>query len=181
MLKDRNLEIDGGILLRDREIEMLVTAWYPHVFFKLSFGTQDKISSTLKPIPHLEKNKNLLSKTGRQKLRKHLAFYGEVLDYKLMRHVPYRILRPFFAAETRGMPDQRVNREVSKLAAEQFYERRPFFRFDDSVDPRANSSKSDHLPPEIYIDHLAETQCDALSIARDIFSDEKWKEEVAPY
>ena len=40
-----------GISLRDIEIEMLVTAWYPHVFFfKLSFGTQDKISSALQLI-----------------------------------------------------------------------------------------------------------------------------------
>ena len=132
LIKDRNFEIDDGILLRDIEIEMLVTAWYPHVFFKLSFGTQDQISSALQLIPPIDNDQNLLSKTGRNNLRKHLAFYGEILDYKLMRYVLNRILRPFFATETRGMPDQRVNREVSKLAAEQFYERRPLFRFDDS-------------------------------------------------
>lgn len=132
LIKDRNFEIDRGILLRDIEIEMLVTAWYPQVFFKLSFGTQDKISSALQMIPPIDNDQNVLSKTGRNKLRRHLAFYGEVLDYKLMRYVPHRILRSFFAAETRGMQDQKVNREVSKLAAEQFYERRPLFRFDDS-------------------------------------------------
>ena len=287
LLKDRNFEIDDGILLKDIEIEMLVTAWYPHVFFKLSFGTQDKISSALELIPPIDNDQNVLSKTGRNNLRKHLAFYGEVLDYRLMRYVPNRILRSFFAAETRGMPDQRVNREVSKLADEQFYERRPLFRFDDSqdyiffhpdwivylkqhltiiegwtlwhwadymqrrnpgipavtrklfppdrreslnaqrkfwdtviegtnirciytgnkldrgyeldhflpwkfvahnqlwnlipVDPQANSSKSDHLPSEIYIDRLAETQRAALSIARDSFSNDKWKKEVEPY
>ena len=32
LIKDKNFEIDDGILLRDIEIEMLVTAWYPHVF-----------------------------------------------------------------------------------------------------------------------------------------------------
>ena len=287
LLKDRNFEIYDGVLLRDIEIEMLVTAWYPHVFFKLSFGTQDKISSALELIPPIDNDQNVLSKTGRNNLRKHLAFYGEVLDYRLMRYVPNRILRPFFAAETRGMPDQRVNREVSNLAAEQFQERRPLFRFDDSqdyiffhpdwivylkqhltiiegwtlwhwadymqrrnpgipavtrklfppdrreslnaqrkfwdtvieetdirciytgnkldrgyeldhflpwkfvahnqlwnlipVDPQANSSKIDHLPSEIYIDRLAETQRAALSIARDSFSNDKWKKEVEPY
>ena len=131
LIKDRNFKIDDGIHLKDLKIEMLITAWYPQVFFRLSFGTQDQISSALKQIPHLE-DKNLLSKMGRQKLRRHIMleykdFYGE-----LMRYVPYRILRPFFAAETRGMPDQKVNQEVSKLAAEQFHERRPLFRFDDS-------------------------------------------------
>ena len=288
LIKDRNFKIDDGIHLKDLKIEMLITAWYPQVFFKLSFGTQDQISSALKQVPHLE-DKNLLSKTGRQKLRRHI-----MLDYKdfydeLMRYVPYRILRPFFAVETRGMPDQRVNREVSKLAAEQFYERCPLFRFNDSeeciflhpdwiaylqqhqtiiegwalwhwadymqrrnpsipavtrklfppdrreslnvqrkfwdtvididkknirciytgkkldcgyeldhflpwkfvahnqlwnlipVDPLANSSKSDRLPSEIYIDCLAKTQCDALSTARNIFSNNKWKKDVEPY
>ena len=111
---------------------MLVTAWYPHIFFKLSFGTQDKISSALQLIPPIGNDQNLLSKTGRNNLRKHLAFYGEVLDYRLMRYVPNRILRPFFAAETRGMPDQRVNQAVFNFAAEQFHERRPLFRFDNS-------------------------------------------------
>ena len=32
LIKDRHFEIDDGILMRDIEIEMLVTAWYPHVF-----------------------------------------------------------------------------------------------------------------------------------------------------
>ena len=132
LLKDRDFKVDDGISLRDIEIEMLVTAWYPQVFFKLSFGTQDKISSALQLIPPIDNDQNVLSKTGRNKLRRHLAFYGEVLDYKLMRYVPHRILRSFFAAETKGMPDQKVNRKVSKLAAEQFYDRRPLFRFDDS-------------------------------------------------
>ena len=287
LIKDRNFEIYDGILLRDIEIEMLVTAWYPHVFFKLSFGTQDQISSALQLIPPIDNDQNSLSKTGRNNLRKHLAFYGEILDYKLMRYVPNRILRPFFAEETKGMPDHRVNPEILKLVAEQFHERRPLYRFDNSeqciflhpdwivylkqhqtilegwalwhwadymqrrnpgipavtrklfppdrreslnaqrkfwdavidktnirciytgnrlnqgyeldhflpwkfvahnqlwnlipVDPQANSSKSDSLPSEIYIDRLAETQRAALSIARDSFSNDKWKKEVEPY
>lgn len=288
LLKDRNFEIDDGISLRDIEIEMLVTAWYPRVFFKLSFGIQDKIPSALEQIPFTDNYKKLLSKTGRKKLREHIDLSGEKLDYKLMRYVRYRILRPFFAAETRGMKDHRVNREISKLAAEHFYKRRPLYRFDDArkciffhpdwidylkqhltilegwalwhwakymqqlnpnipavtqkllppdpkrenpgaqrkfwktvinktnirciytekelssnyaldhflpwkfvahnqlwnlipVDPLVNSSKSDRLPSEKYIDCLAKTQCDALSIARDIFSDKKWEEEVEPY
>ena len=287
LLKDRKFEIDGGILLRDIEIEMLITAWYPRVFFKLSFGIQDKISSVLKPIPHLNKDKNLLSKKGRQKLREHIMLEYKNFNDKLIRYVPYRILRPFFAAETRGMPDHKVNREVSKLAVEQFHERCPLFRFDgceeciflhpdwiaylqqhqtiiegwalwhwadymqrrnpsipavmrklfppeqrdslntqrkfwdavidktaiqciytknklDSgydldhflpwkfvmhdqlwnlipVDPRANRSKSDRFPSERYIDCLSKTQCDALSIARDIFNHNKWKKDVEPY
>ncbi|MCE2436255.1 MAG: hypothetical protein J4F29_25570, partial [Candidatus Latescibacteria bacterium] len=288
LLKDRDFEIDDGILLRDIEIEMLVTAWYPHVFFKLSFGIQDKIPSVLGRIPNFDNDKNLLSKTGRNNLRKHLAFYGEMLDFKLMRYVPYRILRPFFVEET-SLLRKKVDQKIVELAAEHFQKRRPLFRFDDTrkciflhpdwiaylqqhqtiiegwtlwhwadymqrrnpsipavtrklfppnkreslnaqrkfwdtvidIDrtnirciytgkkldcgyaldhflpwkfvvhnqlwnlipayPQANSSKSDRFPSEIYIDHLAATHCAALSIARDSFSNNKWKKEVGPY
>lgn len=287
LVKDEKFENNDGICLRDIETEMLVTAWYPHVYFKLSFGSQDKIASALQSIPHIDDDRNLVSRSGRGKLRKRLASCNEVLEYQLMRYVPHRLLRPFFASETRGMPDQRVNREVFNLSAELFGERRPLFRFDDSeefiflhldwiaylkkhqtilegwalwhwadymqrrnpgipavtrklfpperraplyaqrrfwdaaidetnirciytgnklghgyeldhflpwrfvahdqlwnlvpADSRANSSKSDQVPSEKYIDSLAETQSAALSIARDSMSDEKWKKAVEPY
>lgn len=287
LIRDRHFEVDDGILLRDIEIEMLVTAWYPHVFFKLSFGTQDKIASALRSVSHIEDDRKLLSKSGRDELRNRLTSCDKVLDYQLTRYVPHRILRPFFAEETRGMPDQRVNREVVNLAAELFQVRRPLFHFDHSekciflhpdwvaylkehqtilegwalwhwadhmqrrnpgipavtrklfppdrraplyaqrrfwdaaidetsirciytgkklghgyeldhflpwrfvahdqlwnlvpVDSRANSSKSDQIPSEIYVDSLAETQRVGLSIARDTWSDGKWKKEVEPY
>ena len=284
LIKDRNFEIDDGILLSDIEIEMLVTAWYPCVYFKLSFGTRDQIASAIEKTQQDDDKKR---SPGRNKLRSRLASSDEVLKYQLMRYVPHRILRPFFAAETTRMPDQKVNPEVVKRAAELFYERRPLFRFDDSeeriilhpdwiaylkqhqaiiegwalwhwadymqrrnpgipavtrkllqpdrrasliaqrrywdivigetdirciytekkldcgyeldhflpwrfvahdqlwnlipADSQANSSKSDQIPSEKYIDSLAETQSAALSIARDSMSDEKWKTVVEPY
>lgn len=287
LLKKRHFQVDGHIQLKDIEIEMLVTAWYPHVFFKLSFGSQDKIASALQSTPPIEDDRNLLSKTGRDKLRNHLANYGKVQDYGLMRYVRHRILRPFFETEMYGMTDHMVDREIPMLAAERFHERRPLFRFDNSkkrillhpdwvaylkqnqtivegwalwnwadymqrrnpgipavtrklfppdereslhkqkefwndvigktdirciysgmklghgydldhflpwrfvahdqlwnlipADSRANSSKSDQIPSDIYIDRLAETQRAALSIARDNMSDEKWAKKVEPY
>ena len=132
LLKDRRFEIDDGIPLSKIEIEMVVTAWYPRVFFKLSFGTRDQIAPALESIECIKDDKDFLSTTGRKKLRKHLVGKSKLSDYKLTRFVPYRILRPFFATETKSMPDQKVNRKVSKLAAEHFHERRPLFRFDNS-------------------------------------------------
>ncbi|MDE2887741.1 MAG: hypothetical protein OXR72_05955 [Gemmatimonadota bacterium] len=286
-MKDRRFEVYDGIPLRELEIEMLVTAWYPHVFFKLSFGTQDRIASALRSVPHIDDNRKLLTRSGRDELRRRLADSVDVPDHQLTRYVPHRILRPFFSCETRGMPDQRVNREVANLADELFQVRRPLFRFDHSeecihlhpgwiaylkdhqtildgwalwhwadymqrrnpgipavtrkllpperraplnsqkkfwktvfdkseirciysgktlnsdyvldhflpwrfvahdqlwnlvpVDSQVNSSKSDWIPSEIYLDSLAETQRVGLSVARDSLSDEKWRKEVAPY
>ena len=34
VLKERNFKVHMGIALADLEIEMLVTAWYPHIYFK---------------------------------------------------------------------------------------------------------------------------------------------------
>ena len=284
LMKYRNFEVDDGILLGDIEIEMLVTAWYPCVYFKLSFGTRDQIASA---IEKTQENDDKRKSPGRQKLRKRLASCDKVADYQLMRYVPHRILRPFFAVETKGIPDQRVDAKISGLAAELFQERRPLFRFDNSnerillhpdwidylklhqaiiegwalwhwadfmqrrnpgvpsvtrkllppdrraslnaqrkywdividetdirciytgknldcgydldhflpwkfvthdqlwnlvpVDSGANSSKSDQIPSEIYIDPLAKTQRDALSIARDSVSNAKWEKEIEPY
>lgn len=287
LLKDRDFEIDDGISLRDIEIEMLVTAWYPNVFSKLSFGIQDKIASVWERIPNFDHDKNFLSKTGLKKLRKHVDVSREKSDYGLMRYVSKRILRPFFDAETSGS-EQGVDQKIVELAAKHFRKRRPLYRFDDArkciflhpdwiaylqqhqtiiegwalwhwadymqrrnpsipavtqklfppdpqrgnpdvqrkfwkqviskkniqciytgkdlnsdyaldhflpwkfvahnqlwnlipVDPQANSSKRDWLPSEKYIDCLAKTQCNALSIARDIFSNNEWKKKVEPY
>ena len=287
LMKHRNFEVEDCILLDDIEIEMLVTAWYPHVYFKLSFGTQDRIASALQSVPPIDKKQRLLSSAGRDRLRNHLASTDEVHDYRFTRYVPNRILRPFFETEMYRETDHVVDREIPRLAAEHFYDRRPLFRFDNSrkriflhpywieylkqhqaiiegwalwhwadymqgcnpgipavtrklfppdkreslrkqrefwkdvigeteirciysgkklsrvydldhflpwrfvahdqlwnlipVDSRANSSKSDQIPSEIYIDRLAEIQSDALSIARDSMSDAKWKREVEPY
>lgn len=287
LLKDRQFQVNHGIKLSEIEIEMLATAWYPHIYFRLSFGTQDKIASALRSTPSIEDDRNLLSRTGRHKLRNHLTNYGKVQDYGLMRYVRSRILRPFFETEISGVKDYRVDREIVKLAGVHFRKRRPLFRFDNSeksillhpdwipylrqhhaivegwalwhwadymqrrnpgipavarkllppekreslrkqrefwndvinetnihciysgkklghgydldhflpwkfvahdqlwnlipVDSRANSSKSDDIPSEIYIDSLAETQRAALSVAQGSLSNQKWKNAVEPY
>ncbi len=287
-MKKRNFSLDKGILLRDLESEMLVTAWFPNVFFKLSFGAQDKISSALQQIQEVDNDQDFLSKRGRQTLRSRIVdSYGKVQNYNFMRYVSSRILRPFFVHETKGMLDHLIDREISELAARQFQERRPLFCFDESreriflhidwvaylerhqaiiegwalwhwadymqrrnpnipavtrklfppdqreslnkqrrfwnsvigqgeirciytdrkicgdyeldhflpwrfvthnqlwnlipVDPGANSSKSDQLPTEGYIDRLAEIQHTALSIIRERSSNDKWKKEVESY
>ena len=134
LIKERNFSIDKGILLRDIESEMLVTAWYPNVFFKLSFGTQDKISLALKQIQDTDNDRNVLSKSGRQTLRNRIVVdsYEKVQTYNFMRYVPNRILRPFFVRETKGMPDYLVDQKIPELAAKQFLERCPLFYFDES-------------------------------------------------
>jgi len=47
ILSSRFFDSSKPILLRDIVIEMLANSWYPHVFCKLSFGVQDKITKQL--------------------------------------------------------------------------------------------------------------------------------------
>src|SRR6056297_295813 len=40
--------------LEDLQAEMLTIAWYPHTYFKLSFGSQDQVAKKLRSLPDPE-------------------------------------------------------------------------------------------------------------------------------
>jgi hypothetical protein len=47
ILRRRNFDAEAPISFRELLIEILVNAWYPYTYFKLSFGIQDKIAIKL--------------------------------------------------------------------------------------------------------------------------------------
>jgi len=47
ILNRRKFDVSQPIFFEELIIEMLANAWYPHTYFKLSFGTQDKIVQNL--------------------------------------------------------------------------------------------------------------------------------------
>jgi len=47
ILKRCQFEVSSPISFQELIVEMLANAWFPHTFFKLSFGTQDKIAQKL--------------------------------------------------------------------------------------------------------------------------------------
>ena len=47
ILRRHQFQIAAPIPLQDLIIEMLANAWFPHTYFKLSFGRQDKIAQQL--------------------------------------------------------------------------------------------------------------------------------------
>ena len=90
---------------------MLANAWYPHNYFKLSFGTQDQITSKLdslnlvitEPILQFrDTDKKLLRQTIKEQN------LDDIITF-ISRYVPFRLIRPFFANETRRMKDYDVN------------------------------------------------------------------------
>ena len=116
--------------LEELQAEMLTIAWYPHNFFKLSFGTQDKVSRMLDDLP--EPKIKLKSDTVYHiiELKNHIK--KNMKDLSLMRYVPYRLIRSFFSKETKGLQDSKVNKKVSYLAQEKFDEIKPLYYVDDS-------------------------------------------------
>jgi hypothetical protein len=132
-LRRRDFSAREPISFHEMTVEMLATSWYPHNYFRLSFGLQDKITAKLdslrltigKPILNFRDiDKNLLRETiSRQKL-----------DDSLMHYVPFRILRPFFEDELRGQPDYRIDSAIARLATERYHERKPLYRFNGSQD-----------------------------------------------
>lgn len=130
ILKRRHFDI-SPISFEKIIIEMLANAWYPHTYFKLSFGTQDQLANKLdsldlevtEPILKFrDTDKNLLINIIQaQNLDDIIAFIGK--------YVPFRLIRPFFAQETRGLLDAKVNQTIIHLANNQFEVTKPIYYF----------------------------------------------------
>ncbi|MFA5699134.1 MAG: HNH endonuclease domain-containing protein [Sphaerochaeta sp.] len=87
---------------------MLQRAWYPHTFFKLSFGKSDQIANTL--------TRFSVSK----------AEDVHCIDTReLARYVPYRLLTPFFSRELLRIPDSKKNGAIVQLAEASFGTKNP--------------------------------------------------------
>jgi transcriptional regulator with XRE-family HTH domain len=131
ILRRRNFDTLSPISFEEIIIEMLANAWYPHNYFKLSFGTQDQITHKLdflnlvigEPILKFrDTDKKLLRKTiQEQNINDIVIFIG--------RYVPYRLIRPFFSDETRGLKDYDVNPTIIDLAKIQFDLKKPLYCF----------------------------------------------------
>jgi len=128
ILSKRLFNTSEAITFEEMVIEMLANSWYPHNFFKLSFGSQDMIPSQLKKLD-LEVGKLALKGdfTGKEYLREIIA--SKKPDNSLMDYVPYRINATFFRAELKKLSDYKVNRTIVKLSDEYFDTRKPLFKY----------------------------------------------------
>jgi hypothetical protein len=131
-LKRENFQSPGPFSLAELQAEMLALAWYPHTYFRLSFGRQDQVANMLSNIQKPDFKVKVGTKTHYNKLRKH--FNEKASDLSLMRYVQYRILRPFFFEELRGADDGKVNRKVSELVGKHFNKKKPLYLFTQNED-----------------------------------------------
>ncbi|MBC6606947.1 hypothetical protein H8B13_08970 [Hymenobacter sp. BT188] len=114
-------------------LRMLASAWYPLDYFKLSFGKQDgfqpiaRFISTFITVDNSPKAPSLFAQLAIRQGAADLAVLQSKLQV-LLNWVPYRFIRPFFAEQTRGLPDQKVNALIKALANESSV---ALYRFDD--------------------------------------------------
>lgn len=114
---------DLKIRISDMLIGMVVKVWYPINFFRLSFGTSDKLGTVvakIKEVTELDENAkpgeiiNAIKKNADNKdLIKPL--------WDLGRYVPTRLLRSWFANETKGILDHKITKLVNQLAFDNFH------------------------------------------------------------
>jgi len=133
ILRRRDFSAREPISFREMTVEMLATSWYPHNYFRLSFGLQDKITAKLDSLK-LTVGKPVLNFRDIEKKLLREAISRQTLDNSLMNYVPFRILRPFFEDELRGLPDYRIDSTIARFAAEKYNERKPLYSFNASQD-----------------------------------------------
>jgi len=125
-----------NITFKDLVVEILANAWFPHTYFKLSFGIQDQIAKKLdslnlvitEPILQFrDSDKKLLRKTINDQT------YNDLVKF-LSAYVPFRLIRPFFEQETRGLKDAQVNQTVLNLANNCKENNRSFYYFNSETE-----------------------------------------------
>ncbi|KOP25471.1 hypothetical protein AMR41_17570 [Hapalosiphon sp. MRB220] len=141
ILKRRNFDTLSPISFQDIIVEMLANAWYPHNYFKLSFGTQDQIASKLDAL-ELEITEPILKFRDTDKKLLRNTINSQNIDdiiSSINRYVSYRLIRPFFAQETRGLKDYDVNQTIINLANNQFDSKKPLYCFNAEDQKNCNA------------------------------------------
>ncbi|MBV6623958.1 MAG: hypothetical protein KI793_13645 [Rivularia sp. (in: Bacteria)] len=141
ILQRENFDIGMPITFQEIIVEMLANAWYPHNYFKLSFGTQDHIANKLDSL-ELEITEPILKfrDTDKKLLRTTISNQNiNDIVKSISKYVPYRLIRPFFAQETRGFKDSEVNAAMINLSKNQFDNKKPLYCFNAKEQKNCNA------------------------------------------
>lgn len=126
---DRHHEPEPRMPLGEVIVELLALAWYPHTFFRLSFGVWDRIGAVLDELStDIGRHPMSFSSADVERLRAALrAALTPAHHRKLVRYVPHLLLAPFFQAELAGVSQQQRMRAIATLARQQFTTRKPLY------------------------------------------------------
>ncbi len=126
-ITERVVRGEDHINIDDLIIDMLVLAWYPNQYFKLSFGLQDQIGNVFKQQNfNYNSSISITSTSFSNQLR--VEIKDSIDRKKLADYVQYRLLTPFFSEELRGKKDQVKNSLIFDLAENEFETKLPLYR-----------------------------------------------------
>lgn len=137
ILNRRHFEVLSPISFQEMIVEMLANAWFPHTFFKLSFGAQDQIANKLDSLALVVEEPIVRFKdTDKTLLRKAIASQNlkDVVSH-LRRYVPFRLIIPFVEAELVGVSRGKGNQldvAMPGIADRCFETHKPLYRFDST-------------------------------------------------
>ncbi|MCD8485344.1 MAG: hypothetical protein LRZ84_00970 [Desertifilum sp.] len=142
ILDRNNFDASSPIEFRELVVGMLVNAWFPHHYFNLSFGTQDKITYKLDSL-RLQISESALNLTDFNKncLREAINKQNleDIVAY-IVRYVPFRLITPFLKTELKGIDiDHGVDRETPRLARLYFESHKPLYCFDSTDRSECNA------------------------------------------
>jgi len=137
ILSRRKFDVDEPITFTELTVEMLANAWFPHTFFKLSFGTQDTITQKLDTLDITIAEPVLkFHDTDKKLLRKAIASSDLSQAIRLMEYVPFRLLSPFLGEALKDVDKGKwmvFENAMPAIANKHFKSNNPLYRFDSDV------------------------------------------------
>jgi hypothetical protein len=125
-IRDGQVAIDRKIYLSDISARMVSASWPIIEYYRLSLGSRDLLETLIKKISLNPQGINLASTAFEVYLERRVKQAISSLDLReLERYVPYRLLRPFFKSEIKGLPDWHVNEVIKGCAEASFNGERP--------------------------------------------------------
>jgi hypothetical protein len=128
------------IKLIDLAVEMLLFAWFPHRYFRLSLGVRDQCANILNKFVESQnrvfENGPITDNTLGQLRMELFEWLTENQNHliTLLRYVPFRLLSPFYEWDLRGVPDAQRNTKIKLLANESTIENISLYKFtSDSI------------------------------------------------
>lgn len=102
--------------------------WYPHRFFRLSFGAHDQVAGILDDLVFDIPPGTITNPSTANQLYSAISSqFLKIRAAELLRYVPYRLIAPFFKEELKGVRDSRRDRHICELAHASFNSVNPSF------------------------------------------------------
>lgn len=135
------------IKLEDVMIDMISFAWYPSTYFKISLGSRDQIVNILSKVQIPKSSKSNFSSL-RYNIKKQISSI-EMPD--ILKHVPFRLLTPFYIEELRSIADPKRNRALYEISIKTFDTKKPLYKFIDDTKILIHPKWSEYLKDNIAL------------------------------